>query len=62
MHKFLRLFTAASISQKLEKVQLGLQAEQKVCDALKERHAAAIAEQRHCYSLLKAFQASTYQQ
>lgn len=42
--------------QKLEKVQLGLQAEQKVCDALKERHAAAIAEQRRCYSLLKAFQ------
>uniref|UniRef100_A0A5B7AIN0 Putative coiled-coil domain-containing protein 93 n=1 Tax=Davidia involucrata TaxID=16924 RepID=A0A5B7AIN0_DAVIN len=42
--------------QKLEKVQLVLQAEQKVCDALKERYAAAIAEQRHSYSLLKAFQ------
>ncbi|KAA8521733.1 hypothetical protein F0562_012406 [Nyssa sinensis] len=42
--------------QKLEKVQLVLQAEQKVCDGLKERYAAAIAEQRHGYSLLKAFQ------
>ncbi|KAK9273925.1 hypothetical protein L1049_018737 [Liquidambar formosana] len=42
--------------QKLEKVQFGLQAEQKVCDALKERYAAAIAEQRRCYSLLKTFQ------
>ncbi|XP_044463115.1 coiled-coil domain-containing protein 93 isoform X1 [Mangifera indica] len=42
--------------QKLEKVQLGLREEQKACDALKERHAAAIAEQRRCHSLLKAFQ------
>ncbi|XP_010249914.1 PREDICTED: coiled-coil domain-containing protein 93 isoform X4 [Nelumbo nucifera] len=42
--------------QKLERVQLGLQAEQKVCDALKEKYTAAIAEQRHCSSLLKAFQ------
>ncbi|XP_057959353.1 uncharacterized protein LOC131151898 [Malania oleifera] len=42
--------------QKLEKVQLALQAEQKACDSLKERYAVAIAEQRQCYSLLKAFQ------
>ncbi|KAJ0031460.1 hypothetical protein Pint_12737 [Pistacia integerrima] len=42
--------------QKLEKVQLGLREEQKACDALKERHAAAVAEQRRCHSLLKAFQ------
>ncbi|KAB1669361.1 hypothetical protein ES319_1Z053000v1 [Gossypium barbadense] len=42
--------------QKLGKVQLGLQEEQKVCDALKERYTAAMAEQRRCYSLLKAFQ------
>ncbi|KAL4340415.1 hypothetical protein GQ457_08G002600 [Hibiscus cannabinus] len=42
--------------QKLEKVQLGLQEEQKVCDALKEKYTAAVAEQRRCYSLLKAFQ------
>ncbi|XP_021893508.1 coiled-coil domain-containing protein 93 homolog [Carica papaya] len=42
--------------QKLEKVQLGLQEEQKVCDALKERYSAAISEQRRCYSFLKAFQ------
>ncbi|GMI84238.1 hypothetical protein like AT4G32560 [Hibiscus trionum] len=42
--------------QKLEKVQLGLQEEQKVYDALKEKYTAAVAEQRRCYSLLKAFQ------
>ncbi|KAK6927456.1 hypothetical protein RJ641_006047 [Dillenia turbinata] len=42
--------------QKLDKVQLGLQAEQKVCDALKEKYALAVAEQRQCYSLLRAFQ------
>ncbi|KAH7524750.1 uncharacterized protein LOC107421287 [Ziziphus jujuba] len=45
-----------SSQQKLEKVQLGLQDEHKVCDALKEKYTAAIAEQRHLYSLLKAFQ------
>jgi hypothetical protein len=45
--------------QKLQKVELGLQEEQKVSDALKKRYAAAIAEQRRCYSLLKAFQVST---
>ncbi|GAV74836.1 hypothetical protein CFOL_v3_18316, partial [Cephalotus follicularis] len=42
--------------QKLEKVQNGIQEEQKVCDALKERYTAAIAEQRRCYSLLQVFQ------
>ncbi|KAM1089312.1 hypothetical protein ACFX19_017307 [Malus domestica] len=42
--------------QKLLKVQLGLQEEQKVCDSLKEKYVAANAKQRHCYSLLKAFQ------
>ncbi|KAM5566293.1 coiled-coil domain-containing protein 93 [Rosa sericea] len=42
--------------QKLKKVEQGLQEEQKVCDALKARHVAATAEQRRCYSLLKAFQ------
>ncbi|KAM1200754.1 hypothetical protein ACFX2I_016992 [Malus domestica] len=42
--------------QKLRKVQLGLQEEQKVCDSLKEKYVAANAKQRHCYSLLKAFQ------
>lgn len=40
-------------------MQLGLREEQKACDALKERHAAAIAEQRRCHSLLKAFQVTT---
>ncbi|KAL4603719.1 hypothetical protein ACB092_10G144000 [Castanea dentata] len=45
-----------SSQQKLDKVQLGLLEEQKVCDALKQRYAVAVAEQRHCYSLLKAFQ------
>ncbi|PSS28906.1 Coiled-coil domain-containing protein [Actinidia chinensis var. chinensis] len=42
--------------QKLEKVQLALQAEQKICDAVKEKYTAAFAEQRSCYSLIKAFQ------
>ncbi|XP_050209034.1 uncharacterized protein LOC126659741 [Mercurialis annua] len=42
--------------QKLQKVQVGLQEEQKACDALKKRYAAAIAEQRHYYSLKKDFQ------
>lgn len=42
--------------QKLEKVQLGLLREQKICDSLKEKHAAAISEQRQRSSLLKAFQ------
>ncbi|KAK9946106.1 hypothetical protein M0R45_011583 [Rubus argutus] len=42
--------------QKLGKLELGLQEEQQVCDALKARHVAATAEQRRCYSLLKAFQ------
>lgn len=40
-------------------MQLGLLEEQKVCDALKQRYAVAVAEQRHCYSLLKAFQVSS---
>ncbi|KAL6985342.1 hypothetical protein U1Q18_018718 [Sarracenia purpurea var. burkii] len=44
--------------QKLEKEQSVLQAEQRICDAVKERYAAAIAEQRSCYSLLKALQVS----
>ena len=50
---------AESILQKLKKVEQGLQEEQKVCDALKARHVAATAEQRRCYSLLKAFQVNT---
>lgn len=44
------------IEQKLEKVQLALQAEEKVCFTLKEKYASAISEQRRCNSLLKAFQ------
>ncbi|XP_027083115.1 uncharacterized protein [Coffea arabica] len=44
------------IQQKLEKVQLAFESEQKACEALKEKHRIAISEQRHCYSLLKAFQ------
>ncbi|CAL5359050.1 unnamed protein product [Camellia sinensis] len=42
--------------QKLEKVRLALEAERNVRDAVKQRYAAAIVEQRSCYSLLKAFQ------
>ncbi|KAI7739720.1 hypothetical protein M8C21_025495, partial [Ambrosia artemisiifolia] len=45
-----------SIQQKLRNVQVTLQAEQKACEALKKKHAAANLEKRRCYSLLKAFQ------
>ncbi|XP_038699255.1 coiled-coil domain-containing protein 93 isoform X2 [Tripterygium wilfordii] len=48
---------AKSSQQKLEKVQRRLQEEQVVCDALKVRYSAAIAEQRQCSPLLKTFQA-----
>ncbi|XVE98540.1 hypothetical protein REPUB_Repub03eG0114600 [Reevesia pubescens] len=50
----------AFVLQKLEKVQLGLQEEQTVYDALKERYTAAVTEQRRCYSLLKAFQVGNF--
>ncbi|XP_060175350.1 uncharacterized protein LOC132606054 isoform X4 [Lycium barbarum] len=43
-------------SQKLEKVQIALQSEQKAHEALKGKYAAAISEQRHYNSILKAFQ------
>ncbi|XP_060175348.1 uncharacterized protein LOC132606054 isoform X2 [Lycium barbarum] len=42
--------------QKLEKVQIALQSEQKAHEALKGKYAAAISEQRHYNSILKAFQ------
>ncbi|XP_045806812.1 coiled-coil domain-containing protein 93 [Trifolium pratense] len=42
--------------QKLEKVQLGLQQEERNRNDLKDRYAAAIGEQKRCYSLMKAFQ------
>ena len=42
--------------QKLEKVQLGLQEEERMRNDLKDRYAAAIGEQKRCYSLMKAFQ------
>ncbi|KAI3468288.1 hypothetical protein Pfo_024951 [Paulownia fortunei] len=42
--------------QKLEKVQLALQSEQKFSDTIKEKYAAAISEQRQSSSLLKLFQ------
>ncbi|XP_019231170.1 PREDICTED: coiled-coil domain-containing protein 93 isoform X3 [Nicotiana attenuata] len=44
------------VQQKLEKVQIALQSEQKVREALKGKHAAAVSEQRHYNSILKAFQ------
>ncbi|XP_070052405.1 uncharacterized protein [Nicotiana tomentosiformis] len=43
-------------SQKLEKVQIALESEQKAREALKATHAAAVSEQRHYNSILKAFQ------
>ncbi|RZC75218.1 hypothetical protein C5167_050700 [Papaver somniferum] len=42
--------------QKLGKVQLGLQEEQRKCDVFKEEYAASVVEQRRCSSILKAFQ------
>ncbi|XP_068653435.1 uncharacterized protein [Aristolochia californica] len=42
--------------QKLEKVQIGLQTEQKSFENLKQKYAASIAEQRQRSSLLKSFQ------
>ncbi|XP_035837936.1 coiled-coil domain-containing protein 93 homolog isoform X4 [Helianthus annuus] len=45
-----------SIQQKLQNVRVTLQAEQKACEVLKKKHAAANLEKRRCYSLLKAFQ------
>ncbi|KAI3822440.1 hypothetical protein L1987_10030 [Smallanthus sonchifolius] len=44
-----------SIQQKLQNVQVTLQAEQKACEVLKKKHAAANLEKRLCYLLLKAF-------
>ncbi|VVB10656.1 unnamed protein product [Arabis nemorensis] len=44
------------IQQKLGKVQLGLQEEQRHCDTSKEKYTAAAAEQRKCDIVLKAFQ------
>ncbi|KAL9176960.1 hypothetical protein ABFS82_01G027600 [Erythranthe guttata] len=42
--------------QKLEKVQLALQSEQKSHDNTKESYTAAISQQRQCSSFLKLFQ------
>lgn len=42
--------------QKLEKVEIGLRSEQKTSDAIKERYVEAVAGQRQCSVLLKAFQ------
>ncbi|KAH0458170.1 hypothetical protein IEQ34_013485 [Dendrobium chrysotoxum] len=41
---------------KLEKAERDLLAEQKACEALKEKHTSAVAEQRHFSSLLNTFQ------
>ncbi|CAI0416876.1 unnamed protein product [Linum tenue] len=42
--------------QKLRKLENGLDEEQMTLSNLKKKYAAAMSEQRHCYSLLKAFQ------
>ncbi|CAJ1973760.1 unnamed protein product [Sphenostylis stenocarpa] len=44
--------------QKLERVHLGFQEEERIRNDLKDRYAAAIGEQKRCYSLFKAFQIS----
>ncbi|XP_048133862.1 coiled-coil domain-containing protein 93 [Rhodamnia argentea] len=44
------------IKQKLEKVQDGIQADQRVCNTLREKYAAAASSQRRGSSLLKALQ------
>ncbi|XP_068481265.1 uncharacterized protein [Phaseolus vulgaris] len=43
--------------QKLERVRVGLQEEERIRNDLKGRYAGAIGEQKRCYSLSKAFQA-----
>lgn len=47
--------------QKLEKVQLGLQEEERNRNDLKGKYAASIGEQKRCYSLMKAFQVCFFQ-
>lgn len=47
---------AKGIQQKLGKMQVRDQEEQRTYNALKEKHGEAIAEQRHYYSLVKSFQ------
>ncbi|KAK7283058.1 hypothetical protein RIF29_12301 [Crotalaria pallida] len=42
--------------QKLEKVRLGFQEEEKILNALKDKYAAVAGEQKRCYSLMKDFQ------
>ncbi|KAF7830239.1 coiled-coil domain-containing protein 93 [Senna tora] len=42
--------------QKLEKVQLGLQEEERNLNDLKEKYAAAVGSQKRCYSLMKTYQ------
>uniref|UniRef100_A0A7N0V3C1 CCDC93 coiled-coil domain-containing protein n=1 Tax=Kalanchoe fedtschenkoi TaxID=63787 RepID=A0A7N0V3C1_KALFE len=42
--------------QRLRKAELDIQKEQKSCDAIKERYAAAVSKQRQFHSLLKTFQ------
>ncbi|KAI5669445.1 hypothetical protein M9H77_19298 [Catharanthus roseus] len=44
------------IQQKLEKIQLSQESEEKVCEAMKAKYRKSLAEQRRCYSLLKTFQ------
>ncbi|KHN16494.1 Coiled-coil domain-containing protein 93 [Glycine soja] len=46
--------------QKLERVHVGLQEEERIRNDLKDRYAAATGEHKHCYSLLKAFQVSFF--
>ncbi|XP_014500014.1 coiled-coil domain-containing protein 93 [Vigna radiata var. radiata] len=43
--------------QKLEKVRVGLQEEERIRNDLKGRYAAAVGERKRCYYLSKAFQA-----
>ncbi|XP_047170239.1 coiled-coil domain-containing protein 93 isoform X2 [Vigna umbellata] len=44
--------------QKLEKVHVGLQEEERIRNDLKGRYAAAVGERKRCYYLSKAFQVS----
>jgi len=51
-------FNCCTYVQKLEKVDVGLQEEQKIRNDLKGRYAAAVGERKRCYYLSKAFQVS----
>ncbi len=54
------LFHGLKWQQKLDKVERRFHAEQSTYNLLKEKHASAVAAQRHYFSLVKLFQVSKH--